>query len=309
MPSLPDATNYLSQANNNFNTAQNNYNALNTGSNYIGDALKTAIMNKFNGNQDLVNDQSGALNQYLNAGANAHANFSNYYNTITGGNPSGVVNPYAFNDYAQNNINNAYTNYQNANNLMTQRTGTINDLVKSGTDIYGAQSTAAKGAVDSAQGLAQQAQQQYQNAYQATYDAPVQQAQANYYNGLGNFYAGGAGSNTGTAAPTDTYQNEWNLYQNYLQGLNGNGTAIRNPIANNNASQAQNNLYQYLTTGAGSGLQSPIKQQLWNTWQQLNNQYEQYKQKNTPTAAQVNAKAVTKQAGPLGLPGGLPFGL
>lgn len=283
-PNVASAQNSVNTANSNLNAAQNTYNGLSAGSSTFSDALKQALLNKFNGNQDLVNQQGTAFNQYLNAAANAQNEYSNWGNQMAQGAGKGIINPYAVNDAVQSSINDAYSNYSNAQNLLNQRVGTINDLVNSGGNIYQGQVTNAQNAVNTATEAQKQAQDIYNNAFQ--------QAQADYQNrlnaynaytqgqqalGLAKFYGGGGaaamygGGAASTAAP-DTYQNEWNNYNGYLQAQK---------LANNNPYNTQNNLYQYLTAGPGAALSSDIKNQFWKQWQQEDAAY-----KNSPLSQQ-----------------------
>jgi len=123
-----------------------------TAADYVGGAatlphkLKEAVMNKMRYNKDLIEQQNQKMAEYFAAPSAAREKYQ------------GIFNPFQREKLVAQEKADAYTPYANLTDLLSQRMGSINDIIGAGT-------AAGQGMASQAQSAAELANQAYANRF------------------------------------------------------------------------------------------------------------------------------------------------
>lgn len=131
----PDITNAQTQANTSAQTASNYQSA----AAQLPAALKKAIEDKLNYNQDIISQQAKAQANYFAAPAQARQQYQD------------ITNPFDREALVAQSVANAYAPYQSLTDILGQRQGNIQDIVNAGTGAFNSQVTAEQNASQIAQ--------------------------------------------------------------------------------------------------------------------------------------------------------------
>jgi hypothetical protein len=136
MPDLLEPYNdpALASAQTGYETAANTASQYQTASQMLPAALKSAINEKLDFNKTLIEAKNKSMTDYFNAPSQARADYQD------------IFNPFQREALVQKATNNAYLPYQNNADILTQRLGSISDIIGQATNSFSAQTTSAKDA-------------------------------------------------------------------------------------------------------------------------------------------------------------------
>ena len=136
MPDLLEPYNdpALASAQTGYETAANTASQYQTASQMLPAALKSAINEKLDFNKTLIEAKNKSMTDYFNAPSQARADYAD------------IFNPFQREALVQKATNNAYLPYQNNADILTQRLGSISDIIGQATNSFSAQTTSAKDA-------------------------------------------------------------------------------------------------------------------------------------------------------------------
>ena len=161
-----------------------------TASQMLPAALKSAINEKLDYNKDLINQKNISMTDYFNAPSAARLQYQD------------IFNPFQREALVSKSVNNAYLPYANNQDILTQRLGSISDIINQATGAFGAQVTSAQGAATAAEnkyarlfGLAGAKQNQSNWQYEQTHSA------SGGSGGLGDLTPTVPTNNEGTKSP------------------------------------------------------------------------------------------------------------
>jgi len=145
-PSTPYNDPNLTAAQTSADNAANTAVQYQSASSVLPNLLKTAINEKIDYNKGLIEAKNKSMVDYFNAPSAARLQYQD------------IFNPFQREALVEQAKNNAYLPYANNQDALTQRMGSLTDIINAATGAFGAQSNAAQGA-------ASLAQNKYQNLF------------------------------------------------------------------------------------------------------------------------------------------------
>jgi len=131
----PNLTSAQTSADNAANTAVQYQSA----SSVLPNLLKTAINEKIDYNKGLIEAKNKSMVDYFNAPSAARLQYQD------------IFNPFQREALVQQSTNNAYLPYANNQDALTQRMGSLTDIINAATGAFGGMTNAAQGAASLAQ--------------------------------------------------------------------------------------------------------------------------------------------------------------
>jgi len=191
-PSTPYNDPNLTAAQTSADNAANTAVQYQSASSVLPNLLKTAINEKIDYNKGLIEAKNKSMVDYFNAPSAARLQYQD------------IFNPFQREALVQQSTNNAYLPYANNQDALTQRMGSLSDIINAATGTFGAQANAAQGA-------ASLAQNRYSNLFSLagakSQGLAAQQAQKNWEYEQTHSASGGSGG-LGDLTPTVPTNNE-----------------------------------------------------------------------------------------------------
>lgn len=147
LTNLPDVQQYIAPYKEAAQTTGNIANQYQAAAPELGSRLRDALLSKLNYNQDLIGAKNTAEQQYFNAPSEARVQYQD------------IINPMQREKLVQQYQSNRALPYNNLTDLLTQRTGNIQDIIQAGSGAF-------QGAVQAQQGNAQLSRQNLTDAMQ-----------------------------------------------------------------------------------------------------------------------------------------------
>ena len=138
-PSTPYNDPNLTAAQTSADNAANTAVQYQSASSVLPNLLKTAINEKIDYNKGLIEAKNKSMVDYFNAPSAARLQYQD------------IFNPFQREALVQQSTNNAYLPYANNQDALTQRMGSLSDIINAATGTFGAQANAAQGAASLAQ--------------------------------------------------------------------------------------------------------------------------------------------------------------